>query len=247
MSKLMSRRSRSARRSPLLSCAANQWARAAMMMALASCWLSGKPRSRPSFLSISSSLERSARSSQVFTPFSPSATSMAGVSPRGSASSSVDAQFAALGSQLLVLLLQIVCGRGRAVRWPRPRRSLRSTASSSTGTNATSSMLVKPSVTSRWAITSSTSSASMNICERVRNSSARRSDSCGLGQDVDVPAGQLRGEAHVLAAAADGQGQLLVGHHHFDAAHFLVQHHLGDFGRRQRVHHEGRGIAATRE
>jgi hypothetical protein len=30
---------------------------------------------------------------------------------------------------------------------------------------------VKPSVTSRWAITSSTSRASMNICERSRNSS----------------------------------------------------------------------------
>ena len=53
----------------------------------------------------------------------------------------------------------------------------------------------------------------------------------GLGQDVDVPAGELRGEAHVLAAPADRQRQLVVGHHHLDAALLLVHHHLGDFGR----------------
>ena len=51
----------------------------------------------------------------------------------------------------------------------------------------------------------------------------------GLGQDVDVPAGQLRGEAHVLAAAADGERELVVGHHHFDAVRILVEHHLDDF------------------
>ncbi len=38
-----------------------------------------------------------------------------------------------------------------------------------------------------------------------------------LGQDVDVPAGQLRGQAHVLAAAADGERQLALGHHDLDA------------------------------
>ena len=53
-----------------------------------------------------------------------------------------------------------------------------------------------------------------------------------LGQDVDVPAGELRGEADVLAAPADGERELLVGHHDVDALLVLVEHHLGDFGRR---------------
>src|SRR5690349_21420370 len=34
----------------------------------------------------------------------------------------------------------------------------------------------------------------------------------GLGADVDAPAGQARGEPRVLALAADGQRQLVVGH-----------------------------------
>ena len=67
----------------------------------------------------------------------------------------------------------------------------------------------------------------------------------GLGQDVDVPAGELRGEAHVLAAAADGQRQLVVGHHDFDALGILVEHDLGDFRRLQRVDDEGRPHPAT--
>ena len=33
----------------------------------------------------------------------------------------------------------------------------------------------------------------------------RRLPFLGLGQDVDVPAGQLRGEAHILAAATDSE------------------------------------------
>ena len=69
----------------------------------------------------------------------------------------------------------------------------------------------------------------------------------GLGQDVDVPAGELRGEPHVLAAPADRERQLVVGHHHLDAALLFVHHHLGDFGGRQRVDNEGRGIRPTRE
>ena len=64
----------------------------------------------------------------------------------------------------------------------------------------------------------------------------------GLGQDVDVPAGQLAGETDVLAAAANGQRQLLVGHDNLHAAGFLVDHHLRHLGRRQRVHHEGGGL-----
>ena len=67
----------------------------------------------------------------------------------------------------------------------------------------------------------------------------------GLGQDVDVPAGELAGQPHVLAAPADGEAELVVRHHHLAAPALLVHHHLAHLGRRQRVHHEGRGIAAT--
>ncbi len=59
-----------------------------------------------------------------------------------------------------------------------------------------------------------------------------------LGDDVDVPAGELRGEPHVLAAPADRERELLVGHHDLHALAFLVEHDLGDFGGRERVDHE---------
>src|SRR6185312_5234391 len=68
-----------------------------------------------------------------------------------------------------------------------------------------------------------------------------------LGEDVYVPAGELRGETHVLAAAADGQRQLLVRHHDLDALAILVEHDLGDFRRRQRVHHEGGDVRRPRD
>ncbi len=42
-----------------------------------------------------------------------------------------------------------------------------------------------------------------------------------------------------LAAAADGERELLVGHHHLDARSVLVEHDLGDFRRLQRVDDEG--------
>ena len=64
----------------------------------------------------------------------------------------------------------------------------------------------------------------------------------GLGQDVDVPAGQLRRQAHILAATADGKAQLVVRNDDFHPAGNLVHHHLGDFGRGQRVHNERGGI-----
>ncbi len=67
-----------------------------------------------------------------------------------------------------------------------------------------------------------------------------------LRQDVDLPAGELRGETHILSAAADGERQLLVGHDHFDAMRVFVEHDLGDFRRRQRVDDEGRGLARPR-
>src|SRR5579859_2704909 len=63
----------------------NQWARAAMITALAS---SGVKVSLPS-ISISSSPARSPRSSRVLTPFSPSVTSMVELMPSMAASSSV--------------------------------------------------------------------------------------------------------------------------------------------------------------
>ena len=87
----------------------------------------------------------------------------------------------------------------------------------------------------------------MNIWLRVRNSSVRRSRFLGLGQDVDVPAGQLRGEANVLPAPADRQAELVVGHDDLDAALLLVHHHLGDLGRGQRVDDEGRRVLRPRD
>src|SRR5581483_10695130 len=65
-----------------------------------------------------------------------------------------------------------------------------------------------------------------------------------LGQDVDVPAGELGSEAYVLAAAADRQRELVigVGHHDLDALAVFVDDDLGDFRRRQRVDHEGRDV-----
>ena len=77
------------------------------------------------------------------------------------------------------------------------------------------------------------SSASMNSWLRRAEFFGAALGFLGLGQDVDVPAGKLRGETHVLAAAADRQAQLIVGHHDLDAPLFLVHHHLGDFGRGQ--------------
>src|SRR5690606_33634027 len=65
-----------------------------------------------------------------------------------------------------------------------------------------------------------------------------------LGHDVDLPAGQLAGEAHVLAAPADDQRQLIVGHHHLDPLVLLVHHHLADLGGGQGVDDEGRLVRA---
>ena len=67
-----------------------------------------------------------------------------------------------------------------------------------------------------------------------------------FGEDVDVPAGKLRGEPHVLPAPADGQRQLLIGNDHLDALFVFVEHHFGDFRRRQRVHHEGGDVGRPR-
>ncbi len=68
-----------------------------------------------------------------------------------------------------------------------------------------------------------------------------------LGEEVDAPAGELRGQPHVLPAPADGEAELIVGHHHLDLAGVLVEHHLRHLGRGQRVDHERRGVGRPRD
>ncbi len=67
-----------------------------------------------------------------------------------------------------------------------------------------------------------------------------------LGEDVDIPAGQLRGETHVLAAASDRKRQLGIGHDNFNTFALFVEHDLGDFRRRERVDDEGRDVGRPR-
>ena len=68
-----------------------------------------------------------------------------------------------------------------------------------------------------------------------------------LGEDVDIPAGELGGEPHILAAPSDRERKLLVRDHDRDALAILVEHHLGDFGGRQRIDDEGRDVRPTTE
>ena len=51
-----------------------------------------------------------------------------------------------------------------------------------------------------------------------------------LADDVELPAGELRGEAHVLALAADGERELLVGDDELHAPVGLVDDDLVDLG-----------------
>src|SRR5260370_15780322 len=69
----------------------------------------------------------------------------------------------------------------------------------------------------------------------------------GLGHDVDFPAGELRGKLDVLAAAADGEAQLVVGHDHLGLVLLLVHQHLADLGGSQRVDDEVRGVVRPRD
>ena len=64
----------------------------------------------------------------------------------------------------------------------------------------------------------------------------------GLGQDVDLRGGELAGEAHVLAAAADREAELVVGNDDLDAALFLVDDDAADGRRLERVDDEGREV-----
>ena len=65
-------------------------------------------------------------------------------------------------------------------------------------------------------------------------------------QDVDVEARQLACQAHVLAAAANGLGKLVLRHHDFNALRLLIEHDLADLRRLQRIHKECRRILVPR-
>src|SRR5262249_53077210 len=54
--------------------------------------------------------------------------------------------------------------------------------------------------------------------------------------------GQHRREADILAAAADGEAELALGHDDLDAPRLLVEHDLGHLGRREGIDDEGRRI-----
>ena len=53
------------------------------------------------------------------------------------------------------------------------------------------------------------------------------------GVEVDLPPGQLGGEPHVLAVAADGEGKLVLVHDGLDRLCLGHREHLGDAGRGQ--------------
>src|SRR5690606_12232312 len=64
----------------------------------------------------------------------------------------------------------------------------------------------------------------------------------GLGDDVEVPAGELCSQPHVLTAATDGQRQLIVGHDELHGVVALVDEDLGDLGWTDRAADETRRI-----
>ena len=106
---------------------------------------------------------------------------------------------------------------------------------------------MKPSATSSWASVSSTSSSVLEHGRPLDELALALLAGVGLGQDVDLRSGQLRGEADILAAAADGQRQLVVGHHHLDPAFLLVDDDAADGRGLERVDDEGRGVLAPRD
>ena len=76
--------------------------------------------------------------------------------------------------------------------------------------------------------------------ELVHEKLARRIGLAGLllgrlvgGHDVDLPARQVRGQAHVLPPAADRDGEVFLVDHHIHRVLFLVNHDGLDIGRRQ--------------
>src|SRR5215216_2393627 len=63
-----------------------------------------------------------------------------------------------------------------------------------------------------------------------------------LGLDVDTPAGELGGEAGVLALLADRQGELLIGHHHRRRVRLLVRLDADHARRAKRMRDEAVGV-----
>ena len=52
-----------------------------------------------------------------------------------------------------------------------------------------------------------------------------------LGKDLDLPTGQLRRQAHILAAPSDGVALLVLGNHHFHPRRFIIENDLCHLGR----------------
>ena len=65
---------------------------------------------------------------------------------------------------------------------------------------------------------------------------------CAFRHEVDLPAGQLGCETHVLATPSNGERELVVCNDNFHAALFFIEHHFRHFGRLQGVHDEGRVV-----
>ena len=101
---------------------------------------------------------------------------------------------------------------------------------------------MKPSVTSSWAITSSTFRLVHEHLGQLAELALPPLAVLAVGDDVDVPAGELRSQADVLAAAADRDVLLLVRDDDLDPLGVGVEHDLADLGRRQRVDDEGGGV-----
>ena len=64
----------------------------------------------------------------------------------------------------------------------------------------------------------------------------------GFAVDVELPAGELRRQAHVLPAPADGQRKLVVGDDDLHRPVLVVEQHAADLGRLQRVADETGGV-----
>ena len=92
------------------------------------------------------------------------------------------------------------------------------------------------------ATSSSTSSFSMNSALMRPLSSCCFLLRLLVGHQVELPAGELGGEAHVLAAAADRMREVFLVDHDVHRVLLLVDDDRAHFGRRQRVDHELRRV-----
>src|SRR5258706_427339 len=69
----------------------------------------------------------------------------------------------------------------------------------------------------------------------------------GVGLDVDLPAGEARGEPCVHAFLADRERELVVGDDDRRLLAVVVEIDLADAGRRQRLRDEARGLVVPRD